>query len=123
MTPTKQKKIALLTRQPPYGSHRPRLCLDIAMAAAAFEQEITYVFLDDGVYQLLADQDATPIAQKTFGPQLETLELYGIESVWADAESLALRDLGPEDLALPVRVVSHDEIAALFAHSDAVINL
>ncbi len=95
----------------------------MALASAVFEQQVNYVFLDDGVYQLLTGQDASAITSKTLGRALETLPLYGIENVVADQESLSTRGLCEADILPQIKPVSKDTIARLIQDSDTVFNL
>lgn len=115
--------ITFISRSAPYGRHNPQLCLDMALACAVFEQRVNYLFLDDGVYQLLKHQNAEGIGAKTLGNALETLELYGIDNVLVDADSLKARALTSSDLLLPAQPVSRAEISALLQESDTVFNL
>ena len=117
------KVFTFISRSAPYGSNRPKMSLDAALATAVFEQEVNYLFMDDGVYQLLANQNAEPIQAKTLGNALETLELYGIDKVYVDSESLTSRNLQPEDLAISVSVVAAPEMRVLLNRSDYVVNL
>lgn len=118
-----RKSFAFITRRAPYGSNRPQLCLDAALAAAVFEQQVSYFFLDDGVYQLLDNQNAEAIQSKSLGNALETLELYGIEEVCVDAAALQARGLDKEDLVLPVTVCDREEIGRRLEQADCVFNL
>ena len=120
---TKTKTFTFVTRLAAYGSNRPRLCLDAALATAVFEQSVNYLFLDDGVYQLLANQNADGIQQKTLGNALETLELYGIERVLVSEDALTTRGISPDELLLPATLVNDSDIKSLFADSDYVVNL
>ena len=117
------RTFSFLSRFAPYGSNRPRLCLDAALATAVFEQVVNYIFIDDGVYQLLPNQQAELIQYKTLGNAMQTLELYGIERVYADRDSLASRGLRPNRLLLPVTELSADGIADLLEQSDCVFSL
>ena len=117
------KSFTFISRSPPYGSNRPQLCLDAALATAVFEQEVNYLFLDDGVFQLMRNQQGDAIQAKTLGNAIETLDLYGIDNVLVDADSLRRRDLAAEDLLLEAKVVSEDEVRELLARSDFVVNL
>lgn len=117
------KTISVISRQAPYGSYRAHQCLDIALAAAVFEQTVNYIFIGDGVYQLLGNQNATSIQSKTLVNALETLDLYGIESVYVDSQSLAERNLTQNDLSLASNIVSRDEIAKIVQSSNSVFNL
>ena len=109
-----------LSRTAPYGSSRPQLCLDAALATAVFEQTVNYVFVDDGVYQLLREQNADAIYSKTLSNALETLELYGIQKVYVDTDSLNARHLSKEDLILPADEISAKAIADMIHKSDHV---
>ena len=120
---SQKQTFTFISRAAPYGNNRAQLCLDAAFAAAVFEQRINYLFMDDGVYQLLADQDAEDICSKTLGRALETLDLYGIENIYVLDTSLAERQLTARDLLTQVEVLSSDKLATLIANSDHVINL
>lgn len=112
-----------ISRSAPYGSSRPQLCLDAALATAVFEQRVNYLFLEDGVFQLLKDQQGDAINSKTLSNAIETLELYGIDEVLVDQESLEQRGLSEEDLVLAVTCVNSEDIRALLSRSDYVFNL
>lgn len=79
--------------------------------------------MGDGVYQLLGNQNATSIQSKTLVNALETLDLYGIESIFVDSQSLRERNLIPKDLSLKASIVSRDEIAIIVRASNSVFNL
>ena len=117
------KTVSIISRQAPYGSNRAQQSLDIALAAAVFEQTVNYIFMGDGVYQLLGNQNATSIQSKTLVNALKTLDLYGIESIFVDSQSLRERNLIPKDLSLKASIVSRDEIAIIVRASNSVFNL
>lgn len=118
-----KSSITFISRSAPYGNNRGKLCLDMALASAVFEQDVNYVFLDDGVYQLLKGQDAAAIQSKTLGNALEALALYGIESVYADQQSLQERGIDAADLLAGMQLIGSDAIAKLIDSSDTVFNL
>ena len=112
-----------VSRTAPYGSNRPHLCLDAALAAAVFEQKVNYVFMEDGVYQLLKHQDAEAINSKTLGNALETLDLYGIENVYVCEEALNERNLNSDDLVIAAKLINNDDLKSLLTESNTVFNL
>jgi len=118
-----QKSLTFITRQAPYGTNKAKLVMDFALASAVFEQKINFLFIDDGVFQLVQNQNAEFILSKTTGRALETLELYGIKKVLVDAVSLEERDLSEEDLAIPVKILKEEQVRQIAAYSDVVINL
>ena len=95
----------------------------MALASAVFEQDVNYVFLDDGVYQLLKGQDGAAIQNKTLGNALETLALYGIEKVYVDQQSLNKRSIDTTDLLPDMSLIDNDALSKLIESSDTVFNL
>ncbi len=118
-----KQTLTFITRSAPYGSTRPQLCLDMALATAVFEQDVNYIFLGDGVYQLLKGQNGESIHAKTLGKALETLDLYGIENVFVTADTLESRNLSEEDLLLDVQVIDNKTLQQLLAKSHTVFNI
>ncbi len=115
--------ITFISRSAPYGSNRANLCLDMALACAVFEQDVNYVFLDDGIYQLLKGQDGAAIQNKTLGSALETLALYSIEKVYVDQESLKERDIDAAELLPSIKLIENDALSRLIKNADLVFNL
>lgn len=118
-----KKSITFISRSAPYGRNNSQLCMDMALACAVFEQNVNYVFLDDGVYQLVSGQDATAIDVKTLANTLEALELYGIENICVDKDSLSRRRLTAKDLLANIKPIDRQGIATLINESDCVFNL
>ena len=115
--------ITFISRSSPYGQNQAHLCLDMALASAVFDQQVNYVFLEDGVFQLLNSQNAESINSKTIGNAIETLDLYGIEKLFVDENSLSKRNIKQSDLILDVEVVARSKISELIDQSDTVFNL
>ena len=117
------KMLTFISRQAPYGNNKAKLVMDAALAAAVFEQQVNFLFMDDGVFQLVQNQNAEFISSKTIGRALETLELYGIEQVLVDEASLQERQIAANDLWMPVKILKAKELQQLTTASDVVINL
>jgi tRNA 2-thiouridine synthesizing protein C len=115
------KRFLLVCRRPPYGESFAREALDVALAAAAFDQKVALLFLGDGVLQLLGAQQAEQIGQKALHKQLGALPLYDVDKLYVDAQALQARKLEPADLALPALPLSVPEITALLDEYDVVL--
>jgi tRNA 2-thiouridine synthesizing protein C len=50
------KKFLYLNRKAPYGSIYALESLEVVLIGAAFEQDVSLAFIDDGVYQLKKGQ-------------------------------------------------------------------
>ncbi|MCY4017439.1 MAG: sulfurtransferase complex subunit TusC [Gammaproteobacteria bacterium] len=116
-------KLLFISRSPPYGSGRARALLELSLAAAVFEQDVDMLFLGDGVYQLLRDQDGAAIESKTLGNALEALELYGIERPGVEAAALETRGIAAGDLVIEVEPLAADSIRRRIAAAGTVFNL
>ena len=116
------KKFMFVNRKAPYGTVYALEGLEVVLISAAFDQDVSLVFLDDGVYELVKGQDTKAIGVKNFSPTYRALEGYDIEKLYVERESLDARGLSREDLVVPVEVLSAEEIAALMAEQDVVIS-
>ncbi|MGK2913256.1 MAG: DsrE family protein, partial [Porticoccaceae bacterium] len=72
------KRILFMFRHAPYGSALAREGLEAALAAGAYGQQPSVLFLDDGVWQLLAGQNGRPLNAKTHQTMLSALPLYDV---------------------------------------------
>ncbi len=92
------KKFLYLNRKAPYGTIYAWEALEVILIGAAFDQEVSVLFLDDGVYQLTKGQDTGGIGMKNFSPTFRTLGDYEVKNVYVDRDSLAARGLTQDDL-------------------------
>jgi tRNA 2-thiouridine synthesizing protein C len=116
------KKIMFVNRCAPYGTFYAREAIDVLLMAAAFNQDISAVFLDDGVFQLLKNQQADSIHMKSFASICQTLTLYDIDKLYVEQHTLVSRNLTLEDLVLPVESLSSEELSELMHQQDIILN-
>ncbi len=95
-------KLAILFTQPPFGSSISREGLDALLAASAFcdEEELAICFLNDGVFNLLANQQPELLLQKDHVATFKLIELYDLTECFVCQESLAERGLDNAELVL-----------------------
>ncbi len=111
-----------LLRHSPYGSTLAREALDMALASAAFGEEVVLLFSGDGVLQLLAGQQGELRQQKNLEKSLSVLPLYEIEKVYADQFSLAARGVDPQQLAVPAKIIDSRRVSELLRTADAIMS-
>jgi tRNA 2-thiouridine synthesizing protein C len=92
------KKFMYLNRKAPYGTIYAWEALEVVLIGAAFDQEVSVTFLDDGVYQLAKGQNTAGIGMKNFSPTYRTLGDYEVKYIYVDRESLESRGLTADDL-------------------------
>lgn len=116
------KKFMFVNRKAPYGTVYALESLEVVLITAAFDQDVSVVFLDDGVYQLKRGQQTKGIENKNFSPTYRALEGYDIEKLYVERESLEARALTEDDLLVPVTVLSREEMGALMETQDVVLS-
>lgn len=116
------KKFMFVNRRAPYGSIYALESLEVVLITAAFDQDVSLLFMDDGVYQLKKGQQTKAIENKNFSPTYRALDGYDVEKLYVDRDSLDARALTEDDLLVPVTVLSRDEMAALMESQDVVLS-
>jgi len=115
------KKFMYVNRKAPYGTVYALEGLEVVLITAAFDQDVSLVFVDDGVFQIKKDQETTGINMKNFSPTYRALEGYEVEKVYAEKESLESRGLSGDDLVIPVEILSAAEISELMDAQDVIV--
>jgi tRNA 2-thiouridine synthesizing protein C len=116
------KKFVYVNRRAPYGSIYALEALEVVLVGAAFDQDVSVVFMDDGVYQIKKDQDTSGVGMKNFSPTYRALETYDVEKLYVEKESLEARGLTEDQLIVPVKVLSRDEIGELIEQQDVIFS-
>jgi len=130
------KKFMYLNRRAPYGTIYAWESLEVVLIAAAFDQEVSLMFADDGVYQLVKGGDTSDSDMKNFMPTYRTLGDYGVRHMYVDQASLDARGLTTDDLIQVewedweteeevdniVEAVDTDKVSELLAESEVVFS-
>ncbi|SDD11975.1 sulfurtransferase complex subunit TusC [Ruegeria marina] len=130
------KKFLYVNRKPPYGTIYALESLEVVLIGAAFEQDVSLAFLDDGVFQLTRGQNTDAIGVKNFSPTFRALGDYEVTKLYVERESLEARGLSEGDLQEityededddweekpSIRVVSRAEMAKIMADQDVVLS-
>ncbi|VAW63550.1 tRNA 5-methylaminomethyl-2-thiouridine synthase subunit TusC [hydrothermal vent metagenome] len=130
------KKFMFLNRKAPYGTVYALESLEVVLIGAAFEQDVSLAFVGDGVYQIAKGQSTDGIGMKNFSPTYKALGDYEVTKLYVEKESLEARGLTLDDL-MPlvwedededyaekpsIRLVSSEELAAVFDEQDVVLS-
>jgi tRNA 2-thiouridine synthesizing protein C len=129
-----KKKFMFVNRKAPYGTIYALEALEVVLISAAFEQDVSLAFLDDGVYQLMKGQNTTGIGMKNFSPTYRALGDYSVKKLYVEKESLEERGLKAESLMeisyededfkeKPlVSIVERYELTNIMAQQDVLLN-
>jgi tRNA 2-thiouridine synthesizing protein C len=116
------KRFMFVNRRAPYGSIYALESLEVVLISAAFDQDVSVVFLDDGVYQIKKGHDTEAINMKNFSKTYRALESYDVEKLYVEKESLDARGLTEDDLIVPVEVLTSEELSEVMNAQDVVIS-
>ena len=130
------KKFLYMNRKAPYGTVYALEALEVVLIAAAFDQDVSIVFADDGVYQLTKGQDTADVGMKNFSPTYAALGDYDVKKIYVERESLEERGLSADDLQAltyededddyteknSLHVVAREQLAELIAEQDVVLS-
>ncbi|MDQ7069852.1 MAG: sulfurtransferase complex subunit TusC [Rhodobacterales bacterium] len=130
------KKFLYVNRKAPYGTIYAQESLEVVLIGAAFDQDVSMAFLDDGVFQLTKGQDTKEIGLKNFSPTFRALGDFEVTKLYVEKESLAERGLTLEDLQNieyededddwaekpSIRLVSRAEMADVMADQDVILS-
>lgn len=113
-------KCLVIFRESPYSGQRAREGLEAVMAMAAYDQQPQLVFMAEGVWQLMAQQDEPE--RKNHSKMLAALSLYGVDQLFVHTPSLKARGLRASALLLPCEPLDDTTLAALIAQSHKVLS-
>lgn len=132
----KIKKFLYVNRKAPYGTVYALESLEVVLVGAAFDQDVSVAFVDDGVFQITRGQDTDGIGMKNFSKTYTALGDYDITKIYVEKESLEVRGLTIDDLLDlkyededddwaekdSIRLVSRAEMADLMDQQDVVLS-
>ena len=116
------KKIMHVLRHAPHGTIYSYEGLEMILIMAAYEQDLSVVFIGDGVYAIKKNQDTAGIGIKGFAKTFMALDGYDVEKLYVDRLSLEERGLSEEDLLVHVEVLDSSAIGALMNGQDVIIH-
>ncbi|MBK47082.1 MAG: sulfurtransferase complex subunit TusC [Gammaproteobacteria bacterium] len=116
------KKFLYINRKAPHGTIYAHEALEVVLIGAAFEQDVSMAFIDDGVFQLKKNQNTEHIETKNFTKTYSALEMYDVEKLYVERESLEERGLSESDLSVEVKVIPSSEMKELIRNSEVILN-
>jgi tRNA 2-thiouridine synthesizing protein C len=116
------KKFMFVNRRAPYGTVYALESLEVVLIAAAFDQDVSLVFSDDGVFQLKKEQDTAGVEMKNFSPTYRALEMYDVEKLYVSKASMEERGLTTDDLIVDVEVLDDAAMADLMDEQDVIFS-
>ncbi|QJY37356.1 sulfurtransferase complex subunit TusC [Vibrio europaeus] len=114
-------QLTYLFRSAPHSSSAGREGVDALLAVSAYCEDLSVVFMGDGVYQLLLGQQTAEILSKDYSPMLKLFDLYDIEQVYVCETSLSERGLAQADLVIAAQPLDPLALTAQLHQADKVL--
>ena len=108
-------KIMFVNRKAPHGTIYAWEGLEVILIFGAFDNELSAIYMDDGVFSLKKGQDTSALGIKGFIQTLPVLNDYGCEKIYVDKQSMDSRGMTADDIAIPVEIVDTAAIGNLMA--------
>ena len=115
------KSMLIVNQSAPYCGANAKEALDLALAAATFDQQVDILFTGDACYQLMAEQRPEQLDSKNLTNMFKALPIYGIDKLYVDEDHLTERGIHAIADGLTIEAISREQIKALYQRADAVI--
>ncbi|MBU1309652.1 MAG: sulfurtransferase complex subunit TusC [Gammaproteobacteria bacterium] len=115
------QNILLIQRHAPFNSSHGREALDLLLAMAAVEHQVSVLFSADAVYQLLPTQEQAAFRLKAYPRSFKLFALYDIDQVYVCQASLLQRNIQPSQLSINAQLVDAAQIQQLISQQHQVI--
>ena len=103
-------KLMVVFRTAPYGTIYSFEGLENVLIMGAYDQDVSVLFIDDGVFALKKGMDNSGTGIKDFSPTFRALEAYDIEKIFIDRGSLESRGLTKDDLVIDAELIEPDAV-------------
>ncbi|MFN2329335.1 MAG: sulfurtransferase complex subunit TusC [Chromatocurvus sp.] len=117
----KKKQLLFVLQHAPLGGSLARAGIDTVLAYAAFDQPVSVLFSGAGVLQLAPDADCQRLGRRDLRRIIESMPLYDVEAVFADAAALSAYGLS-NGLPPFVEQVDNNAIRALHERCDHILS-
>ena len=113
--------ILFIQTEAPHGRINPQEGLDAILMGSAFTR-CAVLFIEEGILQLLANQDTARVESKNFSQTYGALEDYGVTELYCSQRGLDKLGLGLSELILKVTPVDDEAIRQLINSHDKVLS-
>ena len=96
--------------------------LETAMVSATFEQEVSILFVGDGIFNLLPTKKPKEVAGYNIEKMLLALPTFDVNSLFICERSLEQRQIGAFNLPTNVKLITFEDQRRLIKTTDVVLS-
>jgi tRNA 2-thiouridine synthesizing protein C len=116
-----QPYIVIQSTHAPYSTSASIDSMDAALAASNIGLTVVYIFMYDGVFQLLSKQQNQSIGYKSVFKKLMALPLFDVELLFAQASAVEINQVSLDDIAIDVTAIDDSQIVTLCENAQHVL--
>jgi tRNA 2-thiouridine synthesizing protein C len=116
-----KKRFLFVMQRGPHGGCYAREALDLLLTSAAFEQEVSVLLLDEGVFLIKSGQRPERINSADIAQLFLSFDIYDVQPLYVEQDSLSERGIEPEGLILPVTLVPRSGVGELISRHDRIV--
>lgn len=114
------KKFLFVLCDAPHSGTQLQEILDVILTTAAFDQSVGLLFLDAGVFQLKQGQQPEKQVLKQTANIFDAFDLYDINHLYVETESLQQYGLQLSDLSLAVKCIDRQDVNQLIQQYEII---
>ncbi len=115
------QQIVVIQSQPPFNKAHAREALDLILALGAVDHQVSVIFTEDSVYQLLNTAPWQDAPLKAFNKSFGLFALYDIENCLVCQQAWQSRGLTALALPSGFRFANSAELKAIILNADQLI--
>ncbi|MDC0612298.1 sulfurtransferase complex subunit TusC [Vibrio sp.] len=115
-------QITFVFQTAPHATSSGREGIDALLATSALTDDISVVFLAEGVAHLLSGQDTRAIRTKNYSPMIKLFDLYDIENVYVCQQSLDDLGLNDAEMVIQAKPCTLQELTAMMRASKKIVH-
>lgn len=116
-----QKQLFIFSTTP-YGDKQGLETLDALLISASFDNQVSVLFVDDGIFQLLSGQNVIPSGRKAYTKTFGALADFELNQIYIDRTSAKARGVDIGQLDIQAQMLDSLEVANMIAQQDRVFH-
>lgn len=120
---TDPKSLLYIFSKAPYSHSSGQETLDAVLIGASFEQDISVLFIHDGIYQLHNNQSVADTDLKQYSKTFAALADFDVDKIYVHEPSSNARGVSIDDLMINVQPLDTMQVSKLIADQFRVFHL
>lgn len=117
----KEPYLVIQSTQAPYSTSACIDAMEAALAASNLGISVVFLLVDDGVFQLVAEQNSQAISHKSIYKKLSVFPLFDIELLFAQHSAIVSNGISIDNLRFDVKTLEDPQIVELCQQATHVL--